>query len=164
MRKIDATDLRILHYLSTSSRSSAVAIAEALSLSRNTVQSRLAALQENGTFLDFGRRVSPAAIGSGLTAFISVHVQQHKLSSVTAAIATIPEVLQAYGLTGQTDILVQAVSTTAEDLFRIDGQILGIDGVERTDTALAMQELIPYRVTPLLRQRLAMVTQQAKQV
>jgi hypothetical protein len=36
------------------------------------------------------------------------------------------------------------------DLFRIDEQILAIDGVERTETSLAMGELIPYRLAPLL--------------
>ena len=36
------------------------------------------------------------------------------------------------------------------DLFRIDEEILAIDGVERTETSLAMGELIPYRLSPLL--------------
>ena len=42
------------------------------------------------------------------------------------------------------------VALDAEDLFRINGKILACDGVDRTDTALAMGELIPFRVQPLL--------------
>jgi hypothetical protein len=42
------------------------------------------------------------------------------------------------------------VARDAEDLFRINGKILACDGVERADTALAMGELIPFRVQPLL--------------
>jgi hypothetical protein len=33
----------------------------------------------------------------------------------------------------------------------ISGQILAIPGVERTNTALVMRELVNYRITPLLR-------------
>ena len=42
------------------------------------------------------------------------------------------------------------VALDAEDLFRINGKILACDGVDRTDTALAMSEMIPFRVQPLL--------------
>ena len=38
----------------------------------------------------------------------------------------------------------------AEDLFRVNKSILAVPGVERSDTTLAMGELIPYRVAPLL--------------
>jgi hypothetical protein len=53
-------------------------------------------------------------------------------------------------MSGSTDLLVRVVCTDADDLFRIDGTILAVDGVERTATSLSMGELIPYRVTPLL--------------
>jgi DNA-binding Lrp family transcriptional regulator len=56
-------------------------------------------------------------------------------------------------LSGQTDLLVHAVAADADDLYRIAGQILAIPGVERTDTALVMRELVSYRITPLLHQR-----------
>jgi len=59
-------------------------------------------------------------------------------------------VLEAFGVTGQADILARVVSEGAEDLFRINATILAIDGVERTDTSLAMHELIPFRIEPLL--------------
>jgi hypothetical protein len=39
----------------------------------------------------------------------------------------------------------------AEDLYRIAGQLLALRGIERTTTALAMRELVPHRITPLLR-------------
>ena len=51
---------------------------------------------------------------------------------------------------GAADLLLRVVALDAEDLFRINGKILACDGVERTDTALAMGELIPFRIQPLL--------------
>lgn len=43
------------------------------------------------------------------------------------------------------------VATDAEDLYGIAGRILAVPGIERTTTALAMRELVPHRLTPLLR-------------
>jgi hypothetical protein len=50
-------------------------------------------------------------------------------------------------------LLLRVVALDAEDLYRINGKILACDGVDRTDTALAMREMIPYRVQPLLGRR-----------
>ncbi len=63
----------------------------------------------------------------------------------------IPEIIQAHGLTGPIDLLLRVLCRSAEDLFRINGLVLAADGVQRTETALAMEELIPYRITPLLK-------------
>ncbi|GAA2178002.1 Lrp/AsnC family transcriptional regulator [Arthrobacter parietis] len=150
MQPLDATDTRLLLALARDSRRTVVALAQKLGLSRNTVQARMTRLEKNSTFLSFERRINPAALGYPLTAFINVHVDQRKLGSITGQLAGIPEVLEAHGLTGQADILVRVVSVDAEDLFRINGKILACDGVERCDTSLAMHELIPYRMEPLL--------------
>ena len=80
---------------------------------------------------------------------------QQRLDEVGSDLEAIPEVVQVLGITGQVDLLVHVVATDAEDLYRIAGRILDIDGVERTTTALVMRELVGYRVTPLL-ERLAL--------
>jgi DNA-binding Lrp family transcriptional regulator len=150
MQPLDGTDTRLLMALAQDPRRTVVALAQKLGLSRNTVQARMAALEKKNVFLSFERRINPSALGYPLMAFISVHVQQQKLAALAKSLAEIPEVLEAYGLTGQADLLVRVVSTDAEDLFRINGKILACDGVERTDTSLAMGELVPFRLEPLL--------------
>ncbi|WP_460461875.1 Lrp/AsnC family transcriptional regulator [Arthrobacter pigmenti] len=150
MQAIDGTDTRLLIALAKDPRRTVVALAQKLGLSRNTVQARMARLERKSVFLSFERRINPAALGYPLMAFISVHVQQQKLQQLATELAGIPEVIEAFGLAGQADLLVRVVSVDAEDLFRINGKILGIDGVERTDTSLAMGELVPFRMEPLL--------------
>lgn len=150
MHPLDSTDTRLLMALAKDPRRTVVALAQKLGLSRNTVQARMAQLEKKSVFLSFERRINPVALGYPLMAFIHVHVQQQKLAAITDQLAGIPEVLEAYGLTGQADILVRVVCADAEDLFRINGKILGCDGVERCDTSLAMGELVPFRVEPLL--------------
>ncbi len=150
MQALDGTDTRLLSALAQDPRRTVVALAQKLGLSRNTVQARMSQLEKKHVFLSFERRINPVALGYPLMAFISVHVQQQKLSQLAADLADVPEILEGYGLTGSADLLLRVVALDAEDLFRINGKILACDGVDRTDTALAMGELIPFRVQPLL--------------
>jgi DNA-binding Lrp family transcriptional regulator len=150
MNGYDQVDRALLSALSADPRATVVALADRLGLSRNTVQARMSRLEASGAFLSFERSIDPAPIGYPLEAFVSVHVRQKRLTEVVEEIARIPEVIQAHGLSGQIDLLVRVVCRDAHDLFRIDGEILAIDGVERTETSLAMGELIPFRLGPLL--------------
>ncbi len=150
MQALDGTDTRLLSAMAKDPRGTVVALAQKLGLSRNTVQARMAQLEKKHAFLSFERRINPAALGYPLMAFISVHVQQQKLGQLALDLAEIPEILEGYGLTGSADLLLRVVALDAEDLFRINGKILACDGVERTDTAMSMGELIPFRVQPLL--------------
>jgi DNA-binding Lrp family transcriptional regulator len=150
MQALDGTDTRLLSALAQDPRRTVVALAQKLGLSRNTVQARMSQLEKKHVFLSFERRINPASLGYPLMAFISVHVQQQKLTRLATELADIPEILEGYGLTGSADLLLRVVALDAEDLFRINGKILACDGVDRTDTALAMGELIPFRVQPLL--------------
>lgn len=150
MQALDGTDTRLLSALAQDPRKTVVALAQKLGLSRNTVQARMAQLEKRHVFLSFERRINPAALGYPLMAFISVHVQQQRLAQLAKELAVIPEILEGYGLTGSADLLLRVVALDAEDLFRINGKILACAGVDRTDTALAMGELIPFRVQPLL--------------
>jgi DNA-binding Lrp family transcriptional regulator len=150
MHSLDKTDTQLLAALCEDPNSTFVALAQKLGLSRNTVQARMARLEESNAFLSFDRRVNPMVLGYQLTAFITVHVQQKRLAQIVAELALIPEIVQAHGMSGPADLLVRVVCRDADDLFRIDGTILACDGVERTETSLAMGELIPFRITPLL--------------
>ncbi len=150
MHPVDTTDTRLLQAISKDPRRTVVALAQKLGLSRNTVQARMVQLEKKGVFLSFERRINTASLGYPLTAFIQVHVQQQRLAAISEHIAAVPEVIEAFGLTGQADILVRVVAVDAEDLFRINGKILSCEGVERCDTSLAMGELVPFRVEPLL--------------
>ena len=150
MRALDSTDLRLLAALSANPRETTVALADQLFVNRNTVQSRMSNLESAGAFLDFDRCINPAVLGYPLTAFTTVYAKQQKLGELVEALRKIPEIVQAHGLSGPSDVVVRVSCTSAEDLFRVNAEILRCPGVERTETALAISELIPYRIRPLL--------------
>jgi DNA-binding Lrp family transcriptional regulator len=145
---VDATDARLLLALTESPRATVLALAERVGLSRNTVQARLARLEQ--ALGSFDRRIDPAALGYPLTAFVTARVTQRRLAEVAAALDGVPEVLEVHGLSGPGDLLVHVVARDADDLYRIAGQLLATDGVERTTTSLVMRKLVRHRVAPLL--------------
>ncbi|MFI5436626.1 Lrp/AsnC family transcriptional regulator [Rhodococcus baikonurensis] len=149
---IDFIDARILRALIEEPRATVIALADKTSLSRNTVQARLAKLEKQGSLHSFERRVDPGALGYPLTAFILTSVTQRKLSRIAAKLDRIPEIVEVDGLSGVTDLLVRVVARDADDLYRIAGRILDIDGVEQTTTSLVMRKFVDYRLTPLLEQ------------
>jgi DNA-binding Lrp family transcriptional regulator len=151
--QIDPTDARLLLALVERPRATAIALAGQTGLSRNTVQARLAKLEQHGVLDSLERQVPPAMLGYPLAAYITTQVTQRRLDEVAVALAGIPEVLQVDGISGETDLLVHVVAADADDLYRIAGQILAIPGVERTSTTLLMRELVRYRIVPLLRRR-----------
>ncbi|MER5427520.1 Lrp/AsnC family transcriptional regulator [Streptomyces sp. NPDC002588] len=149
------TDARILLALTTDPRATVVALAERLGLSRNTVQARLGRMEQGDALGSFERRITTKALGYPLTAFVTARVDQHRLAEVSEELGAINEVVEVFGLSGETDLLVRVVAADAEDLYRIAGRILAIPAIERTTTALAMRELVPHRLTPLLLRRAA---------
>ena len=148
--RIDPTDARLLLALAGQPRATAIALTGQTGLSRNTVQARLARLEDQGVLDSFERQIPPAILGYPLAAYITTQVTQRRLDEVAAALASIPEVLQVDGISGETDLLVHVAAADADDLYRIAGLVLAIPGVERTNTALVMRELVNYRITPLL--------------
>ncbi|MDQ1216160.1 DNA-binding Lrp family transcriptional regulator [Microbacterium arborescens] len=146
----DRVDLALLEALADDPRATVVALAERLRMSRNTVQARMARLEQSGVFLSYERSISMRALGFPIEALISVVLRQPDLPRIAQELATIPEVLQAQGLSGQVDLMVRVVARDTQHLFAVDARILAIDGVERTETSLIMDDVIPHRVKPLL--------------
>ena len=149
---IDSIDRELLSALIEHPDATNLALAESTGLARNTVRARLSRYADEGTLRSFERRIDPAFLGFPLTAFLITTVTQRKLGTVAETLGGIPEVLQVFGLSGVTDLLVQVVARDANDLYRIAGQVLAIDGVKRTNTGLVMGELIQYRVGQLVKE------------
>lgn len=149
-RTVDEIDVAVLKALVDDPDATNLAISETTGLARNTVRSRLARYVQEESLRSFDRRIDPAFLGYPLQAFLFTRVTQRKLPAISATLADIPEVLQVHGVTGLADLIVHVVARDADDLYRIAGKILDIDGVERTDTSFVMGEFVEYRIAQLI--------------
>jgi DNA-binding Lrp family transcriptional regulator len=149
-RAADQVDAALLLELIATPDATTVALAEKTGLARNTVRARQTRYEEEKSLRSFDRRIDPAFLGYPLRAFVVTKVTQRKLAEVGATLSQIPEVLEVQGLSGVADLLIQVAARDADDLYRIAGAILNIDGVKRTNTGLVMRDLVSYRITPLV--------------
>jgi len=149
-RKADSIDAAILRTLVSNPDATNVAVSNASGLARNTVRSRLARFTDEDILRSFERRIDPAFLGYPLRAYVITRVTQRKLNQVSLVLATVPEVLEVHGLAGVSDLIVHVVARDADDLYRIAGHILDIDGVKRTNTGFVMRELVKYRIAQLI--------------
>jgi DNA-binding Lrp family transcriptional regulator len=69
---------------------------------------------------------------------------------VENGLAAIPEVIEVHATAGDADLMAKVVARGTSDLYRITNQILEIDGIQRTSTAISVLELMPPRFDGLL--------------
>lgn len=149
-KSIDDIDVTLLRALVRTPDATNLALSEETGLARNTIRARLARYAEDETLRSFDRRIDPTYLGLPLQAFAMTRVTQRKLAAVSQTLAEIPEVVQVHGLSGKVDLLVYLVARDADDMYRIAGRILDIDGVKRTTTHFVMGEFVEYRLTQLI--------------
>jgi DNA-binding Lrp family transcriptional regulator len=154
---IDLLDAQLLLALNREPRATVLSLAMTVGAARNTVQARMARFERSGVLAPFERRIEPAAIGYPMMAVITIKVTQRRLDDLAQELARIPEIIEVMGISGQVDLIVRVVAKDADDLYRIAGQVLAMEGIERTETGLVMRRLVEYRTEPLL-QRAVLAT------
>lgn len=148
---VDGLDARLIRLLAEEPRIGVLELARRLQVARGTVQARLDKLVARGVIRGFGPEVAPAALGFGVTAFVTLEIRQRfGHDPVAAHLVEIPEVLEAHTITGSGDLLCRIVARSNTDLQRVIDQIVAYEGIVRAATIIALAEQIPYRVLPLV--------------
>lgn len=147
--ELDGLDAKILLALIDQPDATTVALAQRLSVSRNTVQARLRKLG-TGVLESFQRRVSPRALGYEVSAFMNASIRQGYDKQTIGALAEIPEVIEIFATTGDADLRLTVVAESPDDLYRVNQLILDIAGIVRTSTAVVLKEFQSYNIHPLL--------------
>lgn len=149
--RIDALDARILHLFSTEPRIGVLEASRRLRVARGTVQARLDRLERDGVVTSWAPHVSPAALGYGVTAFVTLEIVQHEgREAVAERLARIPEVLECWTVTGQGDLWCRIVAHSNADLQRVLDAMVTDPGVVRSVSLIGLAEPIPYRTEPLV--------------
>jgi DNA-binding Lrp family transcriptional regulator len=149
---IDDLDARLIELLTAEPRVGILEASRRLRVARGTVQTRLDRLQARGVINGYGPDIDPAAVGHGVTAFVTLEIRQaggH--DQVAERLALIAEVLEVHTITGPGDMLCRVVARTNADLQRVVDAIVDVPGVLRTSTVIALAAPVRYRVLPLVR-------------
>lgn len=128
---MDQTDRQILDLLREDGRRSNVEIARLLGISEGTVRKRIERLLASNMLKIVGI-VDPAIVGHTTRTLIFLTVELAQIEKVAQTLCTMPEVMSVYHVTGEYDIVIEAVFTSDKHLisFLTDrvGSIPGVTG------------------------------------
>ncbi|MEK9753227.1 MAG: Lrp/AsnC family transcriptional regulator [Rhodospirillaceae bacterium] len=110
---LDEIDRRILAALQGNAKLRNVELAEAVGLSASPCLRRVKHMEETGVIRGYATLVDPQAIGLPVSVFVQVTLEKQieaSLESFEARIATWPEVMECYLMTGDADYLLRVVA------------------------------------------------------
>jgi DNA-binding Lrp family transcriptional regulator len=148
---MDDLDATLIRLFAAEPRVGVLEASRRLGVARGTVQARLHRLTEAGVIAGWGPELDPEALGYPVTAFLTLEIKQgagHE--TVAGHLATIPEVLEAFTITGAGDMWCRVVARSNTDLQRVIDAVLSDSGIVRSSTVIALARQVPYRVLPLL--------------
>ncbi|MDZ5660274.1 Lrp/AsnC family transcriptional regulator [Nocardioides sp. zg-1308] len=159
---MDEIDGKVIEIFATEPRLGVLEASRRLGIARGTVQARLDKLSAAGVITGWGPDLSPEAIGYPVMAFLTLEIRQGAVGraagsppdtgghdAVARHLAAIPEVLEAYTITGAGDMWARVVARSNADLQRVIDLVLTEPAIDRSTTVIALATQIPYRVLPL---------------
>lgn len=148
--QLDDLDRRILAELQVDGRMTNQQLSENIGLSPSPCLRRLKQLEVDSVITGYVALVDPDKLGLGVSAFVRVRLDQQDdrhLSIFEASVATFPEVMECYLMTGDADYQLRVI---VEDLKAFEDflrhKLTKIEGVSQINTSFALRPVI-YKTT-----------------
>ena len=142
---MDELDQAILHILQTDGRISNADLARQVNLSPPAVHARVRRLEEAGIISAYVALLDREQLGYDMLCFIHISLKQHTPETVAdfrAAVQGLPEVLECYHVTGESDYLLKVAIRNRQDLDRfVVDRLTPVPGIGRIHTSLALAEV-----------------------
>ena len=135
---MDDLDHRLIGLLRADSRSSAAALATALTVSRGTVQNRIARLQADGVIQGFTVVTRRELEPNRVRAIMTIVVEGERSSAVVRRLRGLPEVAAIHTTNGRWDLVAELDTATLTDFSRLLDQIRTIDGLASPETSILL--------------------------
>ena len=140
---LDEIDRKILRTLSRDGRISNQKLAETVNLSPTPCWHRVKALEESGHVQGYVAVLDQRALGVPDTVIIEVTVDRHDdeiFQAFSVALADVPEVMEAYLLSGEYDYLIKVAVSGTEGYERFLRQKLyKLPGVKHTRSTFTLR-------------------------
>ncbi len=111
--KLDTIDRRILELLQANSNITNAQLAVEIGLSPAPTLERVKKLENSGIIKSYHAVIDPAAVGMGVSTFVTVSLKGHNKENIerfSKAIGGIEEVVECHHVTGQADFILKIVA------------------------------------------------------
>ncbi len=149
---LDLIDVRLLEELQTDADRPNVELARLVGLSAAATLHRVRRLKESGIVRSVVARLDASAAGFPLQVYVAVTLERHGDTAYRRfreTIRTMPEVISADWVTGETDAMLLVVAREVAQLQRVLVRLSTRGGAARAMTLLRLEELKPASPLPL---------------
>ena len=149
---IDRYDHRILQQLQRNTDIAVAELADQIGLSTNACWRRIKRLEEEGIIRARVALLNERALGLKLTVFVAVRTNQHNeswLAQFASGIKDIPEVVEFYRMSGDTDYLLKIVARDIDDYDRVYKKLISVAPMHDVSSSFAMERIKSSTALPL---------------
>jgi Lrp/AsnC family transcriptional regulator len=149
---MDEVDRKLLALLQDDATLAMAELAERVGLSSTPVWKRVQKLEQAGVITRRVALVQPEQVGIGLIVFVAIEAHEHSgewLARFAAAVAAMPEVMDAYRLAGEVDYMLRVA---VADMTEFDGfykRLIAIVPLKNVTSRFAMERLKHSTAYPL---------------
>ncbi len=142
---LDHLDRKILTCLQADARQSLAEIGARVGLSTTPCWTRIKRMEEAGVITGYTVRINPAAIGFAETVIVQVVLESHTdevLAAFGQALAQIPEVLEAFLISGDYDYHIRIAVRDTRDYERLlRERLYRIPGIRHSKSSFVLRKL-----------------------
>ena len=143
-KSLDAVDRQLVALLQDNARTSTVALAKAVGLSRSAVQERLQRLEAAGVIAQYTVRLGSG--GDPLQAWLFLrYADGFSCDDVMPLLAALPAVQLCHSVAGETDLLVLVHAATPTALADLREQVAAFKGVDDVTTVPVLRVTLDRR-------------------
>lgn len=150
---LDKFDFAILGVLQQDARASLQDVSTQVGLSTTPCWARIKKMEKEGVILGYTVRIDPAAIGYTETVIVQVTLESHNDETLDAfgkALAEIPEVLEAFLISGDYDYHIRIAVRDTRDYERLlRERLYRIPGIRHSKSSFVLRRL-KQSLTPLV--------------
>lgn len=145
---MDNIDRALLAQLQQDATQSYAALGRAVGLSAGAAHERVRKLREAGVIRRTTVEVDPAAVGSGVLAYVMVDSTSW-MGESAEDFAELPEIVEAHVIAGSASVLVKVRTSTTEQLQDVLRRIYAIEGVSGTQATVVLETFFERPLSPL---------------
>ncbi len=140
--RLDGLDHKLLALLVDDGRASFAGLGKRIGLSTAATKRRVDRLRREGAIRRFTVDLEPTALGWSIEAFVELYCEGRvPPDRMREMVRTIPEVVEAYTVTGESDGILRVRAADTSHLEKVLGVIRNYPGVSRTRSALVLSRL-----------------------
>jgi Lrp/AsnC family transcriptional regulator len=152
MNMLDRLDLGLLEALQHDGTLSIAQLGERVGLSTTPCWKRVKRLEDEGFITQRVAIVDRKKVGLPVTVFVSVRTSQHDevwLAKFTAAVTSMPEVLELHRMSGDVDYLLKVTTTSIDGFDRFYKKLIQLGPLTGVSSAFSMEQIKSTTALPL---------------